>query len=150
MSRRGLALLGTAALIALAAGAAIVWHLPGKASDAEAEHSSPAPSESPDVLPSYQEDRPRALALARSACGVLDEFVGEVQSNVSAAASQSTLARFESTALEAYSHDVRWVQLLSSAKALQVALTDDNAEAARIGLQTASEECAAATARVPS
>lgn len=106
---------------------------------------APAPSDSSArPFPSYAEDQPRARTLARQACAVLDKFVAEVQSDQTAEDAQRTLDRFETTALTAYSHDVRWVRLLTSAKALQAALRDDDAEAARLGLLTAEEECAKA------
>jgi hypothetical protein len=136
----GVVLVGAALL---AAGGYALSGREGSAdSPATRPSASPSATTGPTPLPNYVEDLPAARLLAGQACALLADFHRQVEANDPASTVRRTLGQLESTALQAYSHDVRWIRLLSAAQALSEALRNDDGDAAALGITTADQECA--------
>lgn len=126
MNRR--ILLAVAALIVVVIGA--VW-----------ANTSSDPPRAATRASGHKPDVSEGRALAARACARLDAFEAVVERNESARKALDELDRFEATARRAYDRDVVWIRLLSAAKALKAGFRDDDAEAARVGIETARTEC---------
>lgn len=94
-----------------------------------------------------RQDPAEGLTLARRACASLDETLLSIDANRSADVVLDELDRAVDLAGSAYSADVRWLRLLSSAKSLRAGLRTDSADAARAGLATARDECSSARSK---